>query len=288
MYILEERYGNDGYAFFFKLLESIADADGHVLDFNDGTEWEFFVAKTRTSESFCTEILDLLAKLKKIDPDLWRKRVVWYQGFVDGVAPVYKKRHTETPTKPGFCDENPPIAPVPDPKTPPLSRESRVEKSRVEESREKKEVPPVPGDSLPLLNHLTCKRNGKAVQAFRVGVNVRLAKGEYERMVDDWGIDFTRSAVKEYDQLFPNRPALKKHTDHNAAIRDYVKRGYICVGKTPSPKYQGEKPPAVSEEELGDPEERAELIRKHLPFRLQRGREVQQVGAVMENMGSGP
>ncbi len=44
MFILEQKYGNNGYAFWFKLLELLGDAPGHFLDINDGGTWEFIQA----------------------------------------------------------------------------------------------------------------------------------------------------------------------------------------------------------------------------------------------------
>lgn len=102
MYIIEQRYGNDGYAFWFKLLELLGDTEGHYLDLNDESTWEFLQAKVNLSEDSCIEILSLLAKLGAIDTDLWEERVVWCQNFVDGISDVYKKRRVEIPCKPDF------------------------------------------------------------------------------------------------------------------------------------------------------------------------------------------
>ena len=49
MTIIEQRFGNDGYAVWFKTLEMLGDTDGHALDLNDELSWEFFVTKMRVS-----------------------------------------------------------------------------------------------------------------------------------------------------------------------------------------------------------------------------------------------
>lgn len=105
LYIIEQKYGNDGYAFWFKLLEMLGNTPGHYLDLNDEATWEFLQAKTHLESSFCNEILDLLAKLEAIDPELWGKRVVWSQNFVNGISQVYTNRRVKTPTKPSFYIE---------------------------------------------------------------------------------------------------------------------------------------------------------------------------------------
>jgi len=126
MFILEQRYGNDGYAFWFKLLELLGSTEEHYLDLNDATTWEFLQAKTRMGNGSCTEILDLLAKLGAIDAELWGAKVVWCQNFVDGLEPVYRNRRVETPTRPSFYIQKPQEVEVSTKKTP----QSRVEESR--------------------------------------------------------------------------------------------------------------------------------------------------------------
>ena len=134
MYILEQRWGNDGYAFWFKLLELLGSTEGHVLDAENTATREFLAAKTRLSVEQCYEILNLLADLDAIDQELWKKHhVIWCQNFVDNLKPVYRKRKTETPTKPSFCDENSSIDDV----SMTESTQSKVKESKVDETREK-------------------------------------------------------------------------------------------------------------------------------------------------------
>ncbi len=146
MFILEQRYGNDGYAFWFKLLELLGETKGHYLDLNDSIMSEFLQAKTHLDEGFCNEILELLAKVDAIDAELWSKGVVWSQNFVDGIEPVYRNRRMSVPQKPSFYIDKPEADVVSTVET--LADEgsyvlpteenpqSRVEKSRVEKSRD--------------------------------------------------------------------------------------------------------------------------------------------------------
>lgn len=100
LFTLEFKYGNDGYAFWFKLLEFIGRKENLCLDTNEKIEWMYFVAKTRLTEERAKEILGDLAELGAIDPDLWTKGIVWSDNFVERLSDVYKKRGTETPKKP--------------------------------------------------------------------------------------------------------------------------------------------------------------------------------------------
>lgn len=131
MYILEQKYGNDGYAFWFKLLEMLGVSEGHYLDLSDDAAMEFLMARTRTDEATCNEILDMLSRLEAIDKELWENhRVVWSQNFVDGLDPLYRKRATEKPTKPSLRTGNPASGEVSGEKT----LQSKVEESKVNKS----------------------------------------------------------------------------------------------------------------------------------------------------------
>jgi len=140
MFIIESRYGNDGYAFWFKILELLGSSEGHVYDTRNPADWQFLCAKTRLEEGFCIQILNTLAELEAIDQPLWGHGLIWSDNFVQGVSEVYKRRGVEIPQKP----------PVPEPETRPTppfptqklnttdvssnqNRQSRVEESRVEE-----------------------------------------------------------------------------------------------------------------------------------------------------------
>ena len=107
MFILEQKYGNDGYAFWFKLLEMLGSYEGHVIDLSNAADWEFLQSKTRLSEDTCHEILDLLAKLDAIDPELWEQKIVWSDNFVNGLTPVYSNRKAEIPLRPSFYGQKP-------------------------------------------------------------------------------------------------------------------------------------------------------------------------------------
>jgi len=143
MFILDSQYGNDGYAFWFRLLEAIGKTDNHFLDLNNKADFLFLVAETRVSgPGCCQELLDLLSDLDAIDSVLWNQsRIVWVQKFVDGIADVYKKRGRETPRKPVPDTRNT----IPDTRnaiTVTEKRQSKVKYSKVKESKEEQSKKP--------------------------------------------------------------------------------------------------------------------------------------------------
>lgn len=137
IFILENRWGNDGYAFWFKLLEILCLTDGHVYDCGNPSNWEFLTAKTRVNDQTATEILNKLAEIGNIDADLWKNRVIWCQSLVDNVKDAYKKRTDQLPKKPVSATVNPPETSKPEPETPQNnesgsgSTESKVKYSKV-------------------------------------------------------------------------------------------------------------------------------------------------------------
>lgn len=139
-----------------------------------------------------------------------------------------------------------------------------------------------------------CKRKGKKVSAQRHGTYVLLADGEYRRMVDDWGEKFAKAAITEYDERYPNSEAIRKHTDHNLGIRDYVRREFICRKLKPQSgeelaeqlEYEKKLEKELAElkrpEVLGTPEERLTIVRETWPSDVRTGKGVRSPDAIID------
>jgi|GEM_PF-4352751 hypothetical protein len=116
LFILETRWGIPGYAFMWKLYETLCESDDMYLDFKNDITREVFLAKTRVNEQDAIAMLDVMAKLNNIDSELWaRSRVVWSQDLVDNLSEVWRRRASPTPARPDLCrqydDNNPPKPP---------------------------------------------------------------------------------------------------------------------------------------------------------------------------------
>lgn len=142
IFILKRRFGNDGYSFWYQILEYLASTEGHTIDTTEPDTWEYIQALTLCDEARCNEILDLLAKLEAIDKDLWNQdRVIWSQNLVDNLRHLYSKRKSGIPQKPDFRAGNPPSPPVSAPEMPQRRGEERKErKEREPRAREADEV----------------------------------------------------------------------------------------------------------------------------------------------------
>lgn len=101
IYILENRFGITGYAFWYKLLEMLGKTENHFLDLNDPLAFESLQAYAKIQDEITTRsLLDLLALLQAINPELWKHGIVWSENFVLGVKQVYDNRKRELPKKP--------------------------------------------------------------------------------------------------------------------------------------------------------------------------------------------
>ncbi len=107
LFILQSRWGNHGYAFWFKLLEILTTAEGHYFDLKLPENQEYFRVEMGLPEGVSdAEMLETLANLRKIDPDLWRSnKVIWCQNLVDELAEtLYRKRNHPPPSKPSIIN----------------------------------------------------------------------------------------------------------------------------------------------------------------------------------------
>jgi hypothetical protein len=106
IFILENLYGNDGYACWFKILELLGSSPGHFYDFNGAANFQYLCAKMGVSGEKTLLILKTLADVDAIDRDLHAEGIIWSDNFVSGLDSVYSKRGTGCPGKPGLRNRN--------------------------------------------------------------------------------------------------------------------------------------------------------------------------------------
>lgn len=134
-FILEQSWGNDGYAFWFKLLELLGRSEGHYYDCSAAANEKYLVALMKIDESTINDILATLADLGNIDKKLWDERkVIWCQSLVDNLQDVYSKRTVSAPMKP-FEEKQP--EQKPEEKPAPPAEEKQPEKNPQNEADQK-------------------------------------------------------------------------------------------------------------------------------------------------------
>lgn len=103
LFIMESKYGNDGYAVWFKTLEILGDSENHFIDCRDTATWEYMQAKMHVNGDLLLQMYNTLAHLGKIDADLWSNRVIWCAKFVQNVMDAYARRLTSPMSKTDLC-----------------------------------------------------------------------------------------------------------------------------------------------------------------------------------------
>lgn len=102
MFFIEQRYGNDGYATWYKLLEKLGSTENHYLDLNDQGELMYLAAKCRIEESKLISIISDLSKMGVFDADFWGSKIIWCQQFIDSIQDAYKRRNNKCITFEGL------------------------------------------------------------------------------------------------------------------------------------------------------------------------------------------
>lgn len=98
---LQTRWGNDGYAFWFKLLEFLGLQPGLYFDYNDPAELEFLRAQTNQNDTETVlEMLKLLSTLRSIDSELHSHKIIWCQEYTNRVAGAFHRAASGIPERP--------------------------------------------------------------------------------------------------------------------------------------------------------------------------------------------
>lgn len=104
MTFIESKHGNDGYATWFKILESLAGADFHFLNLNDELELMFLSGKCKVLPEKMLEIIEDLVKLKVFNKIAWEHKVLWSDTFIEHIKDAYLRRNNKCITFEGLCN----------------------------------------------------------------------------------------------------------------------------------------------------------------------------------------
>lgn len=188
IFILESKFGNDGYAFWFKLLETLGSKDGMFLDCDDLVEWEYFIARAKVDSETAIEVLETLASVGAISSDMWSVKIVFCQNFVDGISDAFKRRKEHLPSFDGV------IAYI---------NSAKVEKLQAltgkgKESKEKK------------------TKEEKKGRQYGELKNVSLSDSEHAKLIDKFGEIKTASMIDNLGFYISSKG--KKYKSHYATI----------------------------------------------------------------------
>lgn len=101
VFVLQEAYGNDGYAFWYKLQETLGEEPGHYINCQTPGSWEHLMGKVGIPNGKAMVIMGTLANIEAIDAELWDTcAVIWSEDFVDRLRPLYHRRENDLPGRP--------------------------------------------------------------------------------------------------------------------------------------------------------------------------------------------
>ncbi len=96
MSYLEKKYGNDGYATWFKILEELGSTEHHYLNLSDEVQIMFLSDRCMIEEETLIQIINDLVKLKEFDKELWENdKILFNEKFVESIKDAYKKRNNK-------------------------------------------------------------------------------------------------------------------------------------------------------------------------------------------------
>ena len=104
--LLTDKFGNDGYAFYFRLRELLGRTPNHCYSVEDEIDWLFFVKQMGLDEDRTSDIINYSVKIRDLDKQSWEDKRLWSQNFVDELVHVYDKRTSDLPDKNSFRNEN--------------------------------------------------------------------------------------------------------------------------------------------------------------------------------------
>ncbi|MCK5236624.1 MAG: DUF4373 domain-containing protein [Deltaproteobacteria bacterium] len=111
IFILQQRFGNDGYAAWFKLLEVLGSSPGHTYDAGSPEATQYLLAYLNITNEQLEDIMDVLAQMQAISRSLWHNhRVIWSDNFVLGLRDLYEKRKGGMPQKPALMLPETPLS----------------------------------------------------------------------------------------------------------------------------------------------------------------------------------
>ncbi len=197
--IIQSKYGNDGYAFWFKLLQLLGKTPGHYYDFNNPADWEFLLAKTHQNDAEKAKaILETLVVLSAIDAELYAHGVIWCQKFVDRVADAYNRTVNGAPQRPGFL--------------------VNVGEKGVSVSRNSKKATKIPQTKLK-----ETKLNKTIYIPYPEYPNVnKMTQEEHQKLIEKFGEAGTRDRVENLSLYIASKG--DKYKNHYATILAWEKR----------------------------------------------------------------
>lgn len=96
MFYIENKYGNDGYASWIKILRQLAVTNYHYLNLSEYKSRMFLSSKCKISEDLLVEIITDLCFIGEFNKELWEQnKIVFSEKFIENIKDAYARRKNE-------------------------------------------------------------------------------------------------------------------------------------------------------------------------------------------------
>ena len=96
MFFIEEKYGNNGFATWVKILRQLAVTNYHYLNLKEKIELMFLSSKCKVDEITLVSIINDLCEMGEFHKELWfENRIIFSEKFVDHIEDAYFKRNNK-------------------------------------------------------------------------------------------------------------------------------------------------------------------------------------------------
>ena len=96
MFYIENKYGNDGYATWIKILRQLAVTNYHYLNLSEYKSRMFLSSKCKINENLLIEIITDLCNIGEFNKELWEQnKIVFSEKFIENIKDAYSRRKNE-------------------------------------------------------------------------------------------------------------------------------------------------------------------------------------------------
>jgi hypothetical protein len=104
---ISKTYGNDGYAFYYKLRELLGRTENYNYDLSKSIDWLDFIGEMDVEEQQAKKLIEFLVTIGELDKELWEQESrLWSNSLIEDISDVYDKRVAEIPHKYSFRGGN--------------------------------------------------------------------------------------------------------------------------------------------------------------------------------------
>ncbi|MFC1535773.1 Lin1244/Lin1753 domain-containing protein [Candidatus Neomarinimicrobiota bacterium] len=196
LFIIEQKFGNDGYSVFWKTLEILGMTEYHFIDCRTHPRLSFLMAKMGIDNEKLTLIYNMLAGLGSIDKEMWEQKVIYSQNFVDRLSELYARRTTSPLEKADICKH--------------LGLKCSKDDNKIGENA-----------NIVLQSKVKERKGDKSKEVYGEYKNVLLSDIEYEKLNEIDGLDI-ESWIVQLDEYVENTG--KKYRSHYLTILQWFRK----------------------------------------------------------------